>query len=847
MDNLSDNRGSHRQRLIRVPLAPVAAALACGIAAGRYLPLPVAFWLVFLAASVAAAAVTFFWRHLGGLCGACLLAAIAAAGGAHIHNAAFALSDSHIATYAGLSRIPAAVRGKIVTFPQVRSVASGMMPGYHQPPRTKFILRAEAIRLKDGHGRAWRPTEGLVEVTVSEPDDRLTAGQTVEMLGWLGRRCGGADNPGQTAPDDYARKTGVFAWFSAPCVGAVKIAAERSPRWHSRILWRLRASARQHLHECGDGRAAGLLSAMIIGRGSRTAGALGELNDAMIRGGIAHFLSISGLHLGVFLGFVYFLCRLLTLTPRRSAAAVIVVLGAYVLLAQPRAPLMRSAIMAAALCLSVMLGRRASALNALALAAIILLALDPLKLFHAGFQLSFTIVGGLIILHHPMRRLLFGRWLRRRGLMVFRGEQRLRRWWYYRAGNWLINLVTLSLTAYLCAAPLVAHHFGLFSPYAPLLSVLAFPLVALVLVGGYVSLALAWVLPNLSWQVGRLAGIFAEWLAGAVELMGRAPWLSLELRPVGALWVITVYAAVAAVLLLRGRGRKYAAVAAVVVVAAATAWTQRTAPAPGAGQLDVLSVGAGQCIVLRTGDGSVYILDAGTRSGFDAYGFALSPFLRAGRFPRPSATFISHANTDHYNALPEPLSRGRLERVYLNDYFGHGAGGEEADGAELDFMRILNGSGVDVVRLRAGSAVRLDDSATAEILWPPPARDDLSANDTSLVMRITCNGQSVLVTGDLDEVGQTELAGHDRLDADVLVMPHHGGWKPTLPAFVDAVDPKVVIVSNSHDPAGAVEDERRRHFYKRLRNNYRYYSTYENGWVRVRFGDGPVTVEAMRE
>ena len=134
----------------------------------------------------------------------------------------------------------------------------------------------------------------------------------------------------------------------------------------------------------------------------------------MIRAGTAHLMSISGLHLGIFLGFVFLLCRLVAMSPRRSAGVVLVVLAAYVLLAEPRAPLLRSAIMAAALCSGLILGRRYMPLNALAAAAIILLAIEPLQLFQAGFQLSFAIVAGLVLFLRPARRLIFRRWLRRR-------------------------------------------------------------------------------------------------------------------------------------------------------------------------------------------------------------------------------------------------------------------------------------------------------------------------------------------------------------------------------------------------------------------------------------------------
>ena len=107
--------------------------------------------------------------------------------------------------------------------------------------------------------------------------------------------------------------------------------------WVSQAFWRLRASSRQHLLACGDADGGHLLGALLLGERDP---ALRSLNDTMAEAGIAHFLSISGLHVGVFLGFVYFICRLLQAPPRRSAWVVLIVLGIYMLLAEPRPPLL---------------------------------------------------------------------------------------------------------------------------------------------------------------------------------------------------------------------------------------------------------------------------------------------------------------------------------------------------------------------------------------------------------------------------------------------------------------------------------------------------------------------------
>ncbi len=827
-----------RTVLDRAPLVPVVAALAVGIVTGRYAPSSAGLWAVVGAAGILLVIITFRRGHLGILSSIGVGVIIFGIGAVSTQTAWLSVADDHVITYTAEAPNLATLQGQIITSPVTYTEPPDPVRGYQRPPRTSFILRATHIRTNTGY----TPTSGLVRVTVEEPARHLLAGARVELLGWIGRYRN-PDNPGQYDLSLARRKDRTPVWLTvAASDGAIVLGGADRP-WYARMFWHVRAASRQHLLDYGDDRGH-VLNALIIGQRHP---ALRDLNRTMARAGIAHFMSISGLHLGIFLGFAYLLCRVLMLPVRRSAIVVLILLGAYVLLAEPRPALLRSAVMAAGICLATIFNRRYFLLNALAGAGVVLLAIDPLQLFQPGFQLSFTIVGGIILLHRAIRRLLFGRWVRRRGLMVFRGEQRVRRWVYYQASNWLMDLVAISVGAFIVAAPLVARYFGIFSPFAPVLSLLLLPLLVGVLVPGYLSMALTWPVPNLSYWIGLIGAKAAGALGRVVESLGSITILNLQLRPVGTAWVLLCYATLA-LLVLRRRiylGRVFAA-AAVAVLTAATVYTQLPAKRPPQAELHVLAVGAGQCTVLHTPSGRTYIFDAGTQSGFDIYDQILKPFLRHRGLPNPSAVFVSHANTDHFNALPALVSSGRVDRVYLNHYFGREQNPNEA---VVEFMRRLQEANVSIVRLRAGETVKLDERTSVEVLWPPAqVRSDLSVNDTSLILRIICDDKSVLLTGDLDQAGQAELAQSPQaLRCDALLLPHHGGWETALPHFVRAVDPRTVLVSCARSPSPPAHGSKTAgEFYGELRTGYRYYSTSRNGWICVRFGGGRIDVTTMR-
>ena len=349
MDQLQSRAVPPSGQLYRAPLVAVAIPLAAGIAAGRHVPLSTGFWAVLAGGALLAALAALRRKHLHLLTCGLVVAATLGIGAVHARLAYFNFAEDHVVTHTGRAGILATLRGRIVTWPKTYDAGAGVGYGYRRGPRTFMVLEAGGIRTPEG----WRPVSGLVRVTVKEPDPRLRAGQQVELLGRLGR-IRGPSNPGQFDWAEAGRKSHTLAGFVVEGTDGVTIRSGRERTWFREAAWRLRASARQHLVLSGDDQASRLLQALLIGERHP---ALRTLNRAMVRSGVAHFLSISGLHLGVFLGFVFFLCRLVQLSPRRAAITVLVILAAYMLLAEPRVFFLRSALMAASLCAGIIFGR----------------------------------------------------------------------------------------------------------------------------------------------------------------------------------------------------------------------------------------------------------------------------------------------------------------------------------------------------------------------------------------------------------------------------------------------------------------------------------------------------------
>jgi competence protein ComEC len=242
------------------------------------------------------------------------------------------------------------------------------------------------------------------------------------------------------------------------------------------------------------------------------------------------------------------------------------------------------------------------------------------------------------------------------------------------------------------------------------------------------------------------------------------------------------------------------------------------------------------------------VLDAGALSARDIGRGSLIPLLRKHSLAAPRVAFLSHANSDHYNGLPALLEGGNIQRVYVSEHFGR-SWTNPSHAAQALLERIRR-SGAELARLSAGNTVELDGRTRVEVLWPSADPNDplvaASENNRSLVLRVVCDGASALLPGDIDaDVQQRLMARENRPAADVLLLPHHGAYKPTLKAFVAAVDPHITLASTSREVRSQSKEGRA--LVRWLKTERLFYSTAEDGCLRVDFAGPEVRVRSVSE
>ncbi|HTU12747.1 MAG TPA: ComEC/Rec2 family competence protein [Allosphingosinicella sp.] len=451
------------------------------------------------------------------------------------------------------------------------------------------LAAEEAVRLVVRPVGEGLPLRLRVNVDQAKVPAGLVPGATVTLRAWIMPPAPMAVPGGY----DFSRT----AWFQQ--IGgtgrALDIAVTAAPAGQSlaaRIAgWRQSLSA--HVREkLGHGGEAGIAAALATGDqfGIPEADA-----EAMRRSGLAHLLSVSGLHLTAVVGAVMLLVlKLLALSPALALRCRLILIAAaagalagvaYTLLTGAEVPTVRSCIAALLILLGIALGREALTLRLVAVGALVVLLLWPESLPGASFQMSFAAIVAIIALHENPRIQAF----------VSRRDE----FFPLRLGRFLFALVLTGLAVELALMPIALFHFHKAGLYGALANVVAIPLTTFIIMP-LEALALLFDLIGLGapfWWLTGQALSFLLWLAhataaapGAVALLPAMPAAAFALMAAGGLWIC----------LWRSTWRRLG----MIPVAAGALWALLT-PAP-----DIIVTGDGRHLALRNEDGSFAILRA---------------------------------------------------------------------------------------------------------------------------------------------------------------------------------------------------------------------------------------------
>lgn len=475
--------------------------------------------------------------------------------------------------------------------------------------------------------------------------------------------------------------------------------------------------------------------------------------------GVAHVLTVSGLHVMILFSCILLLLRRFSPSQRTVLLIGLALLGAYALLVGAHASVLRAGLLMVYLQLGRMARRHRDPLTALAAAFLCILVLRPLELFAAGFQMSFSAVLGIILLGDRIRIIV----RKVRNLILFR----------------CLDAFSGTLCATLGACFPVAWYYHRLSLMGLLISPAVVAAVTLLLPMLIGLLLLSVPLLPVARLLGRAVALICSVLSSLVRACASLPFAAFLIRRlpfyVIAAAVLALVLCTRYVLLTKGKRLLVGAGALLLSVVLMLVLQNRDV------RYIQLSEGSADAAILEDG-GQTLLIDVAEYGG-DAAEYLLSEGRRA------NYLLLSHLHTDHALGLTELLGRGvPIDGIYLSTEALITPVAESV----REVLSQAENQGIPIHTLSAGDRLDLN-RVSVEMLWPDRhgATPGGDPNDYAMALWIDLDGVSMLHMSDVSGAFEMQAAR----PAQVLRVAHHGSASGTGERFLSAVSPNVALIS----------------------------------------------------
>lgn len=635
-------------------------------------------------------------------------------------------------------------------------------PTLRSDERVTFTLTEISLDGEEVSGRAYCSFRYEGEPPV------LFDGAKVSMQGYLYRPDGKEGAP-RFDFREWVLRGGMSFGISAS--GEMHIANTPGAAPVKDLAYRLRKVFRSSLERTmGDG--ADLAMALLF---SDKSGIREEEREAFNRLGIAHVMSVSGLHVGIVAGLMLQLLEKLRLG-RGRWLLLAVLLGAYCMLTGFSAASMRAAIMLPLGYAAGLRHRPRAQIHSLGMAVLLILLIQPMHAFSAGLVLSVSAVLGIYLLMPALSERLLPRLSQEEPSAAPQGKRLGRR--LRRLAVRLKDGFLFSLSAQLGVLVPTACYFRQLPLYGVFINMAIVPYMGLLVPMQLIALVLS-PLPVVGQAAGWVAALMGDTLLWAVELLKQLPMAAVKVGKTDVLWFCVALVAVLAVSgAVRARAwRRLAAVAAAAVVAVGGILVST----PPATRYIQLSVGQADAALLFDGDTTIAI-DVGVD------GEATLSYLEdEGR--DIDALYLTHLHIDHAGGVPYLLDSGiRIGQVYLPV----GADQQRLDQSSLRVLERIRQENIPIGWVTAGD-VHTYPTTSFRVLWPrtETLRTRQDANDLPMVLAISLGDYTILSASDL--TGSYE--NYAAVPCDVLKAAHHGSSESTGEAFLETAAPELVLIS----------------------------------------------------
>lgn len=584
---------------------------------------------------------------------------------------------------------------------------------------------------------------------------------------------------------------------------------------------------KENANKLFDKNEANLLSGILIGDKE---GIEKEVQENFRDSNLSHMLAVSGAHVSyVILGITYALKKV-KVNKLWSNMITIVTLCCFIFLTGASPSVIRACIMAIYIIIGHMMHRKTKLISSVSLSLLIILILNPYKLFDIGLQLSYggtigiILFSGVLAKKAKLNNLLEG--------FVNKLKYRVK------------QLIVVCVSANLIIFPIIAAHYSTMCLTFVISNICAGPILGVIIILGFITIFVSFGSTDIAKPFALILNIFIQILMYITKICSSLPFSKLYIKTPSLSQIIIYYMILIFIyyickirkkkrrlihrkLLRTVQNKKVQKLFIIVIILIFTSM-QILKCLPSDLTIYFIDVGQGDSTLIVTPNHKTILIDGGGtefESDFDIGKQTLLPEILGQRITKIDYLLISHFDSDHATGVAQILGKIDVSSIILtrqleeNDIYRH-------------ILSIAKEKKIKLIYVKEGDVLKIGGIKISIIHPENKLMINNPMNNNSIVCKVEYNSFSMLLTGDIEmEAEELILRKNINLKADVLKVAHHGSKTSTTGEFLKAINPKVALIgvgknNNFGHPSNEV--------IQRLKENgTRIYRTDENGEISI--------------
>jgi len=526
------------------------------------------------------------------------------------------------------------------------------------------------------------------------------------------------------------------------------------------------------IHQLHNNQTAGLLRGLLLA--DRTEIDY-ETKQNFINSGVIHILAVSGLHVGYIL--LFFIVVFGRFNIYLRSIFTIVGLLCFMIITGIPASVFRATLMSIILVIAFLSGRSTNLLNSIALSAVIILLVKPFEILNPGFQLSYSAVLSIALIYPVIQQMINQAGIKNKYLKN------------------ILLFIGVSLSAQIGTLPFTLAYFNKLSIVSLLANLFVIPLAGIIVGLAIVTLIIGSLLPSIAIYLAIVNNIVTSLMMDLVRFSGSLDFSFIRINNFSLLDSIFFYVFISLLIYSLKVSEKFLFKLVITLLVFANIFLfshlddKKLLPD---GLLSVLmiDVGQGDSFLIKFPDGKTALIDAGVVDPyFDTGERIIIPLLDYLGIEKIDFGFVSHLDTDHYGGFASLIHNKRIKEIYRPK--------PDSSDKSIRFEKFLDKHKIpkkfyDKSKIEISNAVLyVLNNANSEYL------NKLSSNDRSGMLKLVFGQTSFLFVGDAEIPAEIFYLQHYKefLDSDVLKVGHHGSKTGSSKEFLEAVSPKISLVS----------------------------------------------------